>query len=114
MSNPFATPEIQESYTPGQTKYRVKRLGVISVGVFAGIATALFSFLMVCITFIFAMGLGVGGRIGASEFGTGIGALIIAPLIYGLVGFIGGVLQAIVYNIVAGLSGGIEIELGRN
>ncbi len=115
MSNPFAMPEIQESHTPGQTKYRVKRLGVLSVGIFTATAVALGSFLAIGIVVFFAMVLGASpGRLGASEFGTGVGALILAPLIYGALGFIGGILQAVVYNIIAGMSGGIEIELGRN
>lgn len=115
MSNPFAMPEIQESHTPGQTKYRVKRLGVLSVGIFTATAAALFSFLAMGVVFFLAMVFGAApGRLGANEFGTGIGALIVAPLIYGVLGFIVGILQAVVYNIIAGMSGGIEIELGRN
>jgi hypothetical protein len=46
--------------------------------------------------------------------GSGIGIIIgaiLAPVLYGIVGFIIGALAALVYNLVAGWIGGIEIEL---
>jgi hypothetical protein len=54
----------------------------------------------------------------ASEMGAmfgaflGAGAIIILPICYGLVGFIGGAIGAVAYNVVAGWVGGIEFETG--
>jgi RNA polymerase subunit RPABC4/transcription elongation factor Spt4 len=42
----------------------------------------------------------------------GVGAVIILPICYGIFGFISGLIQAGVYNLVAGFVGGIEIETG--
>lgn len=43
----------------------------------------------------------------------GIAAIILLPIFYGIVGFIGGVISAAVYNLVAGLVGGIEMDFER-
>jgi uncharacterized membrane protein len=39
-----------------------------------------------------------------------IGAIIIAPICYAILGFIGGLIGAVVYNFAAGMIGGIEVE----
>ncbi|MGH7784156.1 MAG: hypothetical protein ACREO5_09995, partial [Candidatus Binatia bacterium] len=41
----------------------------------------------------------------------GIVAMIGIPIMYGIIGFIGGAIGAAVYNIFAGFVGGIEIEV---
>ena len=40
----------------------------------------------------------------------GVGAIIIMPICYGIFGFIFGLIGAALYNWVAGMVGGIEIE----
>lgn len=41
----------------------------------------------------------------------GAAALIILPIIYAGIGFIGGLIAAFFYNVIAGAIGGIEMEL---
>jgi hypothetical protein len=41
----------------------------------------------------------------------GGGAVVALPLLYGLFGFIGGLVVGTIYNFVAGFVGGIEIEV---
>lgn len=48
-----------------------------------------------------ASGLMAGGAIG----------IIALPIMYGIFGFIGGAIGALLYNLIAGWIGGIEIEL---
>jgi hypothetical protein len=43
--------------------------------------------------------------------GFGIGMAIALPVIYGVIGLIGGALMAAAYNLVAGWTGGIGIDL---
>lgn len=43
----------------------------------------------------------------------GIGAIVILPIMYGLMGFIGGAIAAAIYNVLAGLTGGIEMDFQR-
>ena len=42
--------------------------------------------------------------------GMGIAAVIVMPIIYGVLGFIGGIISAAMYNLIAGFVGGIEME----
>ena len=49
-----------------------------------------------------------GGAFGGMLFGAG--AVIILPIFYGVVGFVGGAIGAFVYNLAAGWVGGLEIE----
>ena len=41
----------------------------------------------------------------------GIGFLLIAPFIYGVIGFIAGVIVAWLYNLAASIVGGMQLEL---
>jgi hypothetical protein len=50
----------------------------------------------------------VGGR-GAAG-GVPLAMVVVMPLLYIVIGFIGGIVGAFIYNIVAGWIGGIEIE----
>ncbi len=40
----------------------------------------------------------------------GVGAVILLPIIYGCIGFVAGLIGSAVYNLVAGMVGGVEIE----
>jgi len=47
-------------------------------------------------------------------FGAGIGALIFLPVLYGVMGFIGGITGSLLYNIIAGYVGGIELNFQQH
>jgi hypothetical protein len=40
----------------------------------------------------------------------GVGAIIILPILYGIFGALGGALTAVMYNVVAGMVGGLVVE----
>ena len=41
----------------------------------------------------------------------GAGAVIALPNFYGIMGFVGGIIMAAIYNFVAGIVGGLELDL---
>jgi hypothetical protein len=41
----------------------------------------------------------------------GVAMLIFLPILYGVAGFVFGAIAAAVYNLIAGIVGGIEIEV---
>ena len=58
----------------------------------------------------------MGGFAGSDSMfasGYGIGAIIVLPLVYVVIGFIGMLVVTSLYNWAAGLVGGIEIQTGE-
>ncbi len=41
----------------------------------------------------------------------GVGAVVVMPIVYGLLGFVSALVGAALYNLVARVTGGIELEL---
>jgi hypothetical protein len=96
----------------------LKSVGVLSCGKVFGVIYGAFGLIVGAIFSLFSM---VGMAVGATSseepaaalFGMlfGVGAIIILPFFYGVMGFIGGVITAAIYNLVARAAGGIELEL---
>jgi hypothetical protein len=98
----------------------IKRIGVISC---AKVMAVLYAGIGLVIGGLYALFALIGGGAmmasGASEgavgggvmMGLGLAMVVIAPIVYGLLGFLGGLLTAWLYNLAAGFAGGIEIEV---
>ncbi|MCP4654067.1 MAG: hypothetical protein GY856_01480 [bacterium] len=95
----------------------LKRIGVLSCGKVSGL---LYGIMGLIIGAIFTLVSLLGAAIGAMSSGSneawfgalfGVGAIIILPIFYGVLGFIMGIISAALYNLVAGFAGGLEIEL---
>ena len=93
----------------------LKRVGPWSVARMLGTMYAamglIFGALFACIAL-------VGGSLapqnsGAGGFGAlfGVGAIVLLPLAYGVAGVVFGALSAWLYNVFAGMVGGIEVQL---
>jgi hypothetical protein len=92
----------------------IKRIGPASC---AKIAGTLYAILGVLIGAIFSLIALVGGfasdtseAAGAGAL-IGVGAIVIFPILYGGFGFVATFIAALLYNAVAGLLGGIEMDL---
>jgi len=99
------------------TMTRIRRFSVLSVGKMMGMVYALIGLLAGAVLALLSL---VGAGIGAAvqDSGTpflgalvGVGAIIILPIFYGIIGFLGGLLSSAIYNLVAGMTGGVEMEL---
>jgi len=92
----------------------VKRVGPWSAARVCGIMNAamglIFGALFACIALV---GGSLAQRNDAGAFGAlfGVGAIVLLPLFYGVGGVMFGALSAWLYNVFAGMVGGIEVQL---
>ena len=92
----------------------ITRVGPLS---FARISGFLYAIIGLIIGGVFSLGAMVGGFASddpeIASFGPIIGAaaVIIFPILYGVLGFVVSLLFAWVYNAVAGIVGGVEVDI---
>ena len=94
----------------------IKRVGALS---FAKVAAVLYAgvglLIGVCFALLGMVGLSsLGSSSGAPSFLApifGVGAIIILPIFYGVLGFIGTLIAATLFNVAAGMTGGVEIDV---
>lgn len=96
----------------------LNRVGVLSAGKIMGVLYAVMGLIGGIFLSLFAvMGTALGSLQNQSSpeaaFGLlfGIGAIIFLPIFYGVLGFVGGIILAAVYNLIARIIGGLELEL---
>jgi hypothetical protein len=113
-STPPATPYGTSNVTnPSSRRLRLRQIEPISAGVvmaaFYGFVGLLFGLGFLFVSLIGAM---AGGDVPvAAAIGMGLGALLFAPLFYGVAGFLGGLIFAALYNLIASMVGGVAIHL---
>ena len=91
----------------------VKRIDPVSAAKIAGIFAAAFGLIAGIVFFLF------GAMFSAfpSQHGAGLGlfggfmGMITLPIMYGVFGFLGGLIQAFIYNVAAGFVGGVRIDV---
>jgi len=91
-----------------------KRLGPVSL---AKIVGTLYVVLGLIVGAIFSLA-AAAGAFNLNQPGTppfmsmyGVAAVLVLPVLYGCLGFIGSLVAALLYNLLAGVVGGIEIEI---
>jgi hypothetical protein len=89
----------------------INRVGPLSSAKVVGLLYAIVGLVFgAIISLIAAMGsLGQGGGAAGPFFG--IGAVVFAPVAYGIMGFLMTLIMAALYNALAKLVGGVEIDL---
>ena len=85
-------------------KVRIKKIAPLQAG---KMLAALYAFFAVVAVPFFLIAALIGPRGGG---GTSVAMALLLPLFYIIGGFVGGVVGAFVYNLVAGWIGGIEME----
>jgi hypothetical protein len=101
-------------------KIRIRKIGVLSVAKLYAVMALVLSLLISIPYGLFIMVFGAAA-LGTGEYGSmlaGGGAIVIGilvmiglPILYAIFGFIGGAIGALLYNLFAGIIGGIEIEV---
>ena len=95
----------------------IKRVGPLSV---AKIAATLYAVLGLIVGAIFSLVATAGAFAArgseASPFGPfgamiGAGSIVFFPIMYACFGFVGSLIGAALYNVVAGIVGGVELEV---
>ena len=95
----------------------IKRVNPISAAKVGGVLGVLLGFVIGAFISLFAMAFGgaiaaasdaPGGAFAGMIFGAG--AIIILPIFYGCIMFIGALIQAALYNVAAKWTGGVEVD----
>ena len=94
----------------------IKRIGPFSCAKIAGTLYAIMGLVFGCIVSRIALGGGFGSasetsRVAGLGAMVGVGAIIILPIFYGGLGFIASLIGAWIYNVLAGIVGGIELDV---
>ena len=92
----------------------VKSIGVASVAKMYGAISAGVGLLIgVCIALASMIGAGFADAGEPAIFAPifGVGAVIIMPIFYGIMGVIGGAIGAVLYNVFAGMVGGVTLNV---
>ena len=97
-------------------KYRLRRIAVLKSAIMGGIGYAILSLVFVPFFLFLAFMPGMaGGPMGmhGGEWMFGPVFVLMMPLVYGVMGFIGTGLAAAVFNLISMMVGGLDIELER-
>lgn len=89
---------------------RVRNINPVQFGLVYGVVIAVLAFVFALLMLPLGAVVATFGRGGFFGFGS-IAMVIMAPIFYFCIGFIGGFITAAVYNFVAGWTGGVEVTL---
>ncbi len=92
---------------------KLKKIGILSLAKIEGLVLAIFGLVIGLAYAIIATIIGAATRSAGLAIGLGLLALIGCPILYGAAGFVGGALTAFVYNLVAGWTGGLEMDFDK-
>ncbi len=113
-TNPYDAPEESTAadFAGGSRTLHVKSIDALSAGKLLGTLYALLGLIVgAFMSLIALLGAAVGGDAALGRFVGGVGAIVIIPILYGVMGFIGGLIGALLYNVVAGMVGGIRFDV---
>ena len=98
----------------------IKSIGPMSLAKIMGLLYAGLGFIFGCLFALFSLLGGAAMMAGNQEgsamgggfmAGIGLGAVILFPIFYGVMGFIMGLISALLFNVVTKFAGGLELEV---
>lgn len=91
----------------------INKVGVFSFGKILAAINGIFG--LVVGAFMSLMALRVGLMMGAAGFNSGLlsglGAIIMIPIFYAMIGYVSGVIIAAIFNGITGIFGGLEVDI---
>ena len=90
---------------------RIRNINPIQLAIVTAVLEAFIGVLVGIFFGLFSSAMGALAPGGAANFGWL--SIIIFPILYAVIGFIGGIIGGVLYNLVAGWTGGIEITLSQ-
>lgn len=89
----------------------ITRVGPLSVAKVAGLLYAIIGLLFGVFISLFAMaGFAAGANDSPFRAVFGVGAVILLPIFYGCLGFVMTLIMSWLFNIVVGITGGVEVD----
>lgn len=92
----------------------INRIGALSLAKVSGTLYAVLGLIVGALFSLIAMaGAVASGGDEAGMFGAlfGVGAIVVFPILYGCMGFIASLIGAWLYNVLAGMVGGVELDV---
>ena len=92
----------------------IKRIGIGSAARMYGAMTAAMGLIFgVILAIASTVGAGLSDDAASGMFGMamGVGAVILLPLVYGCLGLVMGAIGALLYNLFAGMVGGLKVDV---
>lgn len=94
-----------------KNKIKIKKIDAMSVGKIMGLLYAIIGFIIGAFFSLFAVLRSMAPGEGIVNAMFGILAIVFLPLFYGVLGFVGGIITAWLYNVLAGSIGGVILEI---
>lgn len=91
-------------------KVTIKRIDIVSAGKIQGIILAFFALIFALLFALLVLLVGVTSDDVRMGLGGALLIVIMAPIIYGVLGFIAGIISALIYNAAASAVGGIQLD----
>jgi hypothetical protein len=90
----------------------ITRVGPLSVAKVVGLLNAIIGLLFGGVISLIGMAGFAAGESDASPFAAlfGVGAVILLPIVYGCFGFVSTLIMAWLFNIIVGITGGVEVD----
>jgi hypothetical protein len=90
---------------------RLRRIDPVQFALVSAVIYAVLALIMAVPAMFFMMSMASISKEAMPMFFTGPLMIVVLPVMYGVFGFIGGIIFAALYNLVAGWTGGVEITL---
>ena len=88
----------------------IRRLGPLSCAKVAGLIYLILGLVFgACLTLVSMLGF-AGGTESILQGMFGVSAIVVLPIFYGLLGFLGTLIMTSLFNLVVGITGGIEVD----